>query len=337
MNNELNKKIMVSGIQPTNDLTLGNYLGAIENFVQYQDQYQMYVFVADLHAITTNQDIDIAKNKINVVKTYLAANLNPEKVVIFNQSDVIEHTLLGHIMLCHTTIGELSRMTQFKDKSNTSKSANGTEFIPTGLLTYPALMAADILLYDANVVMVGQDQKQHIELTRNLATRINNLYKKENFIVPEFYASKVSAKIMDLQDPTKKMSKSSANHKGVIFLSDPIEVTSKKIMTALTDNLNSVKFDVDNQPGISNLIAIYACLTKKEIADIETEFANIENYGVFKREVARVVCEFITNLQNRIANISNEDVEKILLDGAAKARIKASQKVSDVMKSMRLK
>ncbi len=258
-----NQPRMVSGIQPTNKITLGNYLGAIKNFVKYQDEYNMYVFVADLHALTTNTVVKMWDNKISVAKTYLAAGLDPKKVVIFNQSDVQEHTLLGYILTCSTTIGELNRMTQFKDKSAKCKSANGTEFIPTGLLIYPTQMAADILLYDANEVIVGQDQKQHLELTRNIAIRLNNATKSNLFTVPEFKTAEFSAKVMDLLDPTKKMSKSSENPKGVIFINDDIETTRKKIMGSLTDNFNKVKYDWDNQPGVSNLISIYASITEK--------------------------------------------------------------------------
>ncbi|MGL4951918.1 MAG: tryptophan--tRNA ligase [Mycoplasma sp.] len=334
---KINKKVMVSGIQPTNNLTLGNYLGAIENFVRYQEEYNMYVFVADLHAITTNQDINIKDNKYNIVKHYIAAGLDPKKVVIFNQSDILEHTLLGHILLCHTTIGELSRMTQFKDKSNNCKSSNGTDFIPTGLLTYPALMAADILLYDAEIVIVGQDQKQHLELTRNLATRLNNLYKQECFVVPEFQSSKITSKVMDLLEPTKKMSKSSPNPKGTIFLNDAPEVTAKKIMGALTDNLNSVKFDIDNQPGISNLMAIYSALTKKTMDEIESEFKGAPNYGVFKKAVADEVSKFIINLQSKVNSISNEQVIEILEDGFNKSKPIATDKVNKILKLMRMK
>ncbi|MGL4951320.1 MAG: tryptophan--tRNA ligase [Mycoplasma sp.] len=336
MNKNTNKKIMVSGIQPTNNLTLGNYLGAIQNYVQYQDEFKMYIFVADLHAITTNQDLDIHTNKINIVKNYLAAGLDVSKVTIFNQSDVLEHALLGHIVLCHTTIGELSRMTQFKDKSSNSKASNGTEFIPTGLLTYPALMAADILMYDAEVVIVGQDQKQHLELTRNLATRMNNQYKQTCFSVPEFFSPKVTSKIMDLLDPLKKMSKSSPNQKGTIFLNDDPALANKKIMSALTDNLNQVKYDIENQPGISNLISIYSALTKKTIEEIENEFKQIENYGVFKKAVAESVSTFLTNIQSKISSYTDEQVVEILRQGAENARVVASAKTNKILKIMRM-
>lgn len=328
------KAIMVSGIQPTNQITLGNYLGAIRNFVKYQNEYDMYVFIADLHAITTNVVCDIWNNKLAVAKTYLASGLDPQKVVIFNQSDVQEHTLLGYILTCNTTIGELNRMTQFKDKSAKCKSANGTEFIPTGLLIYPTQMAADILLYDANCVIVGQDQKQHLELTRNIATRINNATKSTLFTIPDFKTDEHSAKVMDLLDPTKKMSKSSENPKGTIFLSDDIEITRKKIMGSLTDNLNQVKYDVTNQPGIANLMSIYASITQKSIPAIEQEFADIPNYGVFKKAVSDVVCALIQDLQTKMQAYTDDVVMKILHDGAIKAREVASQKMKKVLQTV---
>lgn len=332
------KKNMVSGIQPTNNITLGNYLGAIRNFVQNQDKYNMYVFIADLHAITNSiSKTDIAKNKIEIAKIYLASGLDPKKAIIFNQSDVLEHTQLGHILLCNTTIGELSRMTQYKDKTSKCKSANGTDFIPTGLLTYPTLMAADILLYDADIVIVGQDQKQHLELTRNIAQRLNNAMKKNIFKIPEFMTTKVSAKIMDLVDPTKKMSKSNENTKGTIFINDNIEITRKKIMSSLTDNYNKVKYDVEKQPGISNLINIYASVTNKSIDEVEKEFSQIPNYGSFKTAVADAVCDLIADLQFKIKLIDESKLNTILNEGAKKAQLIASQKLEQVEKAMRIK
>lgn len=332
-----NKKIMVSGVQPTNDITLGNYLGAIRNFVKYQDEYLMYVFVADLHALTTNNaDINIEKNSYNIAKTYLAAGLDPNKVIIFNQSSVIEHTLLGYIVMCNTTLGELNRMTQFKDKSSKCKSSNGTDYIPTGLLIYPTLMAADILLYDAQVVIVGQDQKQHLELTKNIATRFNNQYKKQVFKIPEFKTEVNTTKIMDLVDPSKKMSKSSSNTKGTIFINEDIQLTRKKIMSSLTDNYNQVKYDVDKQPGISNLINIYSSITSKSIQEVENEFKDIENYGVFKKAVADVVCNLIENIQQKIKKITDKQIKEVLEKGAFEATKAAQAKISFIKKVMKI-
>lgn len=332
-----NKLKMVSGIQPTNDITLGNFLGAIRNFIKYQENYEMYVFIADLHAITTAQDINLKSNKLNIAKLYLACGLDPQKVVIFNQSEVIEHTLLGHIMLCHTTIGELSRMTQFKDKSQKSKLANGTEYIPTGLLTYPTLMAADILLYDADVVMVGMDQKQHLELTKNLAERFNNRYKSNVFKIPNFYTEASSTKIMDLLTPTKKMSKSSDNQKGTIFLTDAPELAHKKIMSALTDNFNIVKHDAEKQPGVTNLINIYAALTDKKINEIETQFSGIKNYGEFKKNVADEVAKFLSDIQTKISQIKDSDITLALDIGRTKAQAYARNKMDSVLKQIGMK
>lgn len=333
----MNKKVMVSGVQPTNDITLGNYLGAIKNFVKYQDEYLMYVFVADLHALTTNNiDINIEKNSYNIAKTYLAAGLDPNKVIIFNQSSVIEHTLLGYIVMCNTTLGELNRMTQFKDKSSKCKSSNGTDYIPTGLLIYPTLMAADILLYDAQVVIVGQDQKQHLELTKNIATRFNNQYKKQIFKIPEFKTEVNTTKIMDLVDPSRKMSKSSSNTKGTIFINEDINLTRKKIMSSLTDNYNQVKYDVEKQPGISNLINIYSSITNKSIKEIENEFKNIENYGVFKKAVADVVCNLIEEIQQKINKITDKQIKEILEKGAIEATKAAQAKINFVKKIMKI-
>lgn len=333
----MNKKVMVSGVQPTNDITLGNYLGAIKNFVKYQDEYLMYVFVADLHALTTNNiDINIEKNSYNIAKTYLAAGLDPNKVIIFNQSSVIEHTLLGYIVMCNTTLGELNRMTQFKDKSSKCKSSNGTDYIPTGLLIYPTLMAADILLYDAQVVIVGQDQKQHLELTKNIATRFNNQYKKQIFKIPEFKTEVNTTKIMDLVDPSRKMSKSSLNTKGTIFINEDINLTRKKIMSSLTDNYNQVKYDVEKQPGISNLINIYSSITNKSINEIENEFKNIENYGVFKKAVADVVCNLIEEIQQKINKITDKQIKEILEKGAIEATKAAQAKINFVKKIMKI-
>lgn len=333
----MNKKVMVSGVQPTNDITLGNYLGAIKNFVKYQDEYLMYVFVADLHALTTNNiDINIEKNSYNIAKTYLAAGLDPNKVIIFNQSSVIEHTLLGYIVMCNTTLGELNRMTQFKDKSSKCKSSNGTDYIPTGLLIYPTLMAADILLYDAQVVIVGQDQKQHLELTKNIATRFNNQYKKQIFKIPEFKTEVNTTKIMDLVDPSRKMSKSSLNTKGTIFINEDINLTRKKIMSSLTDNYNQVKYDVEKQPGISNLINIYSSITNKSINEIENEFKNIENYGVFKKAVADVVCNLIEEIQQKINKITDKQIKEILQKGAIEATKAAQAKINFVKKIMKI-
>lgn len=280
-------KRIISGIQPTNNLTLGNYLGSIKEYTKFQNEYEMYIFVANLHSLTTRNinPSDLLQNSRNIIKSFIACGVDPNKVNIFYQSDVIEHTMLEHILMCNTTLGELNRMTQFKDKSSKAiKLNNGTEMIPTGLLIYPVLMASDILLYDADLVPVGADQKQHLELTRNIAIRFNNHYNINLFKIPEPSIPKVGARIMDLQNPNIKMSKSSENHKGVIFLNDSLDISIKKIKSALTDNLNKIKYDIINQPGVSNLISIYSAFSGYTIEEIEKKFQN-QNYGVLKSAI----------------------------------------------------
>lgn len=294
----------------------------------------MYIFIADLHAITTIIDKELKQNKINIAKTYIAVGLDPKKVHIFNQSEVLEHALLGYILLCNTTIGELSRMTQYKDKSLKAKKSNGTDFIPSGLLTYPALMAADILLYNADIVVVGQDQKQHLELTRNIAERINNKYNKKIFNIVEPIINDIGCKIMDLQDPSKKMSKSSENIKGTIFLTDDEEIITKKIMGAITDNYAIVKYDLEKQPGISNLLNIYSSIADLKISEIEKKYTNIENYKIFKEDLTKIVISEIKKIQTNISKISNSDIEEILAIGSKEAKSIASKNLEIIKKEM---
>lgn len=329
-------KIMFSGIQPTNDLTLGNYLGALCNFVKLQNNYKNIVFVADLHALTTDFKSDLDTQSLKILKYYLAVGLDLDKTIIFKQSDVLEHTFMSYLLTCNTTMGELSRMTQFKDKAQKFKNSNGTEFIPTGLLIYPVLMAADILLYNPDVVIVGSDQKQHLELTRNIAIRINNRFKKEFFKIPEPYIAKYGSRIMDLQDPSKKMSKSSINKKGTIFLSDSPKEIETKIKSALTDNFNKVKFDLEKQPGISNLITIYHLISNLSIEEIEEKYKNIENYGVFKKDLIILINNLLSNIQEKISKISDEEAKIIFIEGAKKAKIIANKKIDDFKKMMEL-
>ena len=242
-------KKMLSGIKPSGRLTLGNYIGAIRKFVEYQDEYELYVFIANLHAITVAQDkAELKKNTKDLIALYLACGLDPKKVTIFLQSDVHEHAELGWILTCNSYMGELQRMTQYKDKT-----AKGETGITAGLFTYPSLMAADILLYDADYVPVGIDQKQHVELTRNLAERFNNRYG-ETFVIPEPVVAKVGAKIYSLQNPTKKMSKSEENPKGTIDLLDEPSLARKKVMSAVTDSLGIIQY---NSRKISQVSAIY--------------------------------------------------------------------------------
>ena len=318
---------MLSGIKPTGKLTLGNYIGAILNFVKLQDEYEMMVFIANLHAITINIDSEeLRKNTRDVAALYLACGLDPNKAIIFNQSDVSEHAYLGYILTCNSYMGELSRMTQFKDK--TSKVKN--ESIPTGLFIYPTLMAADIILYDPKYVPVGEDQKQHVELTRDIANRFNNKYG-ETFVVPTPIMPKQGAKIKSLTDPSKKMSKSEVDgDKGCIYLLDDLNVARKKIMGAVTDSDNLVKYDVANKPGISNLMTIYSCLTNKSYEEIETEYGSA-GYGNFKRAVADAVCSTLETIQAKYNKIIEDGtLEKVLIDGANKAKEIASKKIREV-------
>ncbi|GAA5414794.1 tryptophan--tRNA ligase [Ureaplasma ceti] len=330
-------KRLVSGIQPTNDLTLGNYLGSIKEFIKYQDQYEMYIFVANLHSLTKGQTLDRDEFQANcrkIIRCYLAAGLDPEKVNIFYQSDILETGNLAHILLCNTTLGELNRMTQFKDKSSKAvKQGNGTEMIPSGLLTYPTLMAADILLYQAHIVPVGIDQKQHMELTRNIAMRMNNKYGEDLFVIPEVSIPKIGAKIMDLQDPSVKMSKSCVSPKGVIFLNENINDIIKKIKTAKTDSLNCVKFDVDNQPGVSNLMTIYAALSNLSFEEIEAKYVGC-NYGDFKKDLITLVETFITDFQAKVNSYTDEEIDRIAQRGAANARKLAQETLHKIYNTM---
>lgn len=322
-------KKMLSGIKPTGRLTLGNYIGAIRNFVNYQDNYELYVFIANMHAITVAQDkTELKKNTKDLIALYLACGLDPNKVTIFLQSDVHEHAELGWIMTCSTYMGELQRMTQYKDKA-----AKGETGITAGLFTYPSLMAADILLYDADYVPVGVDQKQHVELTRNLAERFNHRYG-DTFTVPEPLIAKVGAKVYSLQDPTKKMSKSEENPKGTIDLLDDPNIAKKKIMSAVTDSIGIVQYDIDTQPGIANLLTILSSLTNESIESITKRYEG-KGYGEFKKEVANTVFEFLTNLQKNYVDILKSGlVEQVITEGNMKASKLAAKKLRKVKRKI---
>lgn len=324
-------KKCLSGIKPTGRLTLGNYIGAIRQFAQLQDEYEMYIFIANLHAITELQNSkDLKQNTKDLIALYLACGLDPEKVTLFLQSDVHEHAELGWVMTCNSYMGELSRMTQYKDKQQKQEKN-----ITAGLFTYPALMAADILLYDADVVPVGVDQKQHVELCRNLAQRFNNAYG-ETFVVPEPVVPKVGAKIMSLQDPTKKMSKSDDNPKSCIDLLDEPAVARKKIMSAVTDSVGVIQFDPENQPGIANLLTIESSLTGKSIEELVVEFDG-KGYGDLKKAVGETVFNFLTDLQAKYKEIIASDlIQKTVTDGAQKASYVARKKVTKVKRKLGL-
>ena len=322
----MSKKIVLSGIQATGKLTLGNYLGAIDNWVKMQEEYECYYMIANLHSLTVRNDPETLKNNtLKIIATYVAAGLDPEKNNIFIQSQVKEHAELGWILDCYTYMGELSRMTQFKDKS-----AKHADNINAGLFTYPALMAADILLYKANLVPVGEDQMQHLEITRDIAERFNKIYG-DTFVIPEGYVRKSSARIMGLQDPTAKMSKSATNLNDVIFLEDEPDVILKKFKKAVTDSENTVKFDPENKPGVSNLMQIYGAITSKSMDDIEKEFAG-SGYGDFKVKVAQAVIDKLEPIQKKYKELlaNPKYLEDIYKKGAENARKIASKTLQEV-------
>lgn len=307
-------KKMLTGLQPTGVITLGNYIGAIKQMVKYQDEYESYIFIADLHSITVPQDPKELHNNIrSLVALYLACGIDQKKNVIFVQSENEYHANISWLLECNTYFGELSRMTQFKDKSK--KNAN----FSAGLFTYPVLMASDILAYDVDYVPVGIDQKQHVEIARDIAIRFNKKFG-DTFKVPDVMISDSGTKIMDLVDPLKKMSKSSENPKGVIRLLDDISSIRKKIMSATTDSEMCVKFDMENKPGISNLINIYSAITGKSIKEIEDEFKN-SNYGSFKSKVSDAICEEVSKIQERYNEIiESDELDEILDKGISKTR-----------------
>ena len=333
MENVTTKKRMLSGIKPTGKLTLGNYIGAIKQFIKYQNDYEMIVFIADLHSLTLPIDPkELRQNTKDLISIYLACGLDPEKVILFKQSDVHEHAELGYIMTCNSYMGELSRMTQFKDKS--SKIAEG-EAIHTGLFIYPTLMVADIILYDADYVPVGIDQKQHVELTRDLTIRFNNRFG-ETFKVPEPIVAKTGAKINSLSNPTKKMSKSESD-KGTVYLLEDLNITRKKIMSAVTDSDNTVYYNPEEKPGISNLLTIMSAITGEDIDSIAKKYDG-QGYGTFKKAVAEAVVEELSELQRKVKEIQASGIiEKILEEGAAKASYIARKKLSKVYRKVGLR
>ena len=326
-------KRVLTGIQPSGHITLGNYLGAIKPLLELQneDDVELLVFIADLHAITVPQErAKLRSNIKELAALLLACGLDLNKSHLFIQSEVPCHNQLGWVMECNSYIGELERMTQFKDKK--VKQVDG---VSAGLLTYPPLMAADILLYDADLVPVGEDQKQHLEITRDLATRFNNKYG-ETFKVPEAYILKTGARIMSLADPSKKMSKSDSNPKGYISLLDDINVAKKKIKSAVTDSDNKIKFDKDNKPGLSNLITIYSALTNKELSDIENIYQD-STYQKFKEDLANIIGDFLTNIQDKYNYyISSDNMDLILNSGRDLAYHYASRKIQKVYRKIGL-
>ena len=324
------KKRMLSGIQPSGDLHLGNYLGAIKNWGARSDQYECFYFMADLHTITVRQTpADLRRRTLEQLAQYIACGLDPEKNTLFIQSHVHQHAELGWVLNCYTMFGELSRMTQFKDKS--SKHA---ENVNGGLFTYPALMAADILLYQPDLVPVGHDQKQHCELTRDVAQRFNGVYG-DVFKVPEPYIPETGARIMSLNAPDSKMSKSMPE--GCVFLMERPEDIQRKFKRAITDSdtENCVRFDPENKPGVANLMSIYSAVTGKSFAEIETEFAG-QGYGKFKPVVGDAVIEHLRPIREESARLLKDKayLESVYRDGAQKASYVAEKTLRKVYKKV---
>lgn len=323
-------KTIFSGIQPSGVVTLGNYIGAIKQFVDLQHDYDCYFCVVDQHAITVPQErLTLRKNIRTLAAIYIAAGLDPEKATLFIQSEVPAHSQAAWMLQCISYLGELERMTQFKDK------AHGKEAVSAGLLTYPPLMAADILLYNADIVPVGDDQKQHIELTRDLAGRFNNRYN-DIFTLPEARIPKVGARIMSLQDPTKKMSKSDSNQRGFITILDEPKQIEKKIKSAVTDSEGIIKFDRENKPGVSNLLSIYSILGNKSIEELEAYYDG-KGYGDFKNDLAEVVVNALAPIQERCKNLlESSELDDILDAGAEKAARKANKMLKKMENAMGL-
>lgn len=326
MTSNENKKRMISGIKPTAIPTLGNYLGAIKPFVSYQDEYDLNLFIADLHALTIYQDPkELRENTDNLIAIYLAVGLDPSKVKIFKQSDIPAHNQLEWVLTCNTQLPELTKMPQYKN----FVERHPGESVPAGMLLYPSLMNADILLYDADYVPVGVDQKPHVDLTRDIAERFNKIYGA-TFTMPQAVLAKTGAKIMSLSNPTRKMSKSESDN-GTIYLLDDIEISKKKIMKALTDSENKFYYDPENKPGLSNLINIYAALAGITVDDVVNLFKDTENYGAFKRALCELLEAELVPLQQKVAEIKEtKSYKEVLAEGAAFATEIARKKLIDV-------
>ena len=325
------KKRIFSGIQPTGVLTLGNYIGALRNFKLLEDEYDCLYSIVDLHAITVRQNpAELRKACLRTMSLFLASGLDPEKNIIFFQSHVHQHAELGWILDCFTYMGELSRMTQFKDKSK--KHADN---INAGLFTYPTLMAADILLYQTDLVPIGADQKQHLELARDIAERFNALYS-DTFVVPDGYFPKVGARIMSLQEPTRKMSKSDPEDTYIAMLDKP-DVIRKKMRRAITDSENSVRFDPENKPGVTNLLSILSALTGEDVEALAAQYDG-RGYGVFKDAVADAVIAALEPIQKRYDEISADKayLEQVMTQGAERASRLAARTMTKVRRKVGL-
>lgn len=329
---EIRKKTILSGIQSSGDITIGHYAGAIRNWTTLQHQYECFFMTADLHALTVRQNpAALRKRTLDVVAMYIACGIDPKSCVLFVQSHVPAHAELAWILNCFTGIGECSRMTQFKEKSQ-----QHNENVNVGLFAYPILMAADILLYQADLVPVGDDQKQHIELTRNLAERFNFHYSP-TFTIPEPFIPPVGARIMSLQEPSKKMSKSDENQRNVIFLADSDDVIAGKIRRAVTDSGTEISYSVEKRPGISNLITLYSVATGLSFAAIEEIFAG-KTYSEFKNEVADAVIHLIAPIRERFIHLRSEsgELESLMKLGAESAAARARRTLSKVYKKVGL-
>lgn len=325
------KKICLSGIQPSGQLGIGHYCGAIKPWLRLQDEYQCILGIMDLHAITVPQEPEVLKqNTLDLLALYMACGLDPKKVTLFVQSHVPEHAQLSWVLNCFAHMGELGRMTQYKDKSQKHGEA-----IPVGLFDYPVLMAADILLYEADIVPVGEDQKQHVELTRDLAQRFNHRFKQDVLKVPEFVKAEVGAKIMSLQDPIKKMSKSDENQQSYLALLDPPSVLLKKIKRAVTDSEGIIAYDPENRAGVSNLLTLLQVMTGEPMDALVASFEG-QGYGALKQRVADAVIACFEPIQDRYQALITDrgELDSILQQGAVAARERASvvlDKVHSVM------
>ena len=318
-------KRVFSGVQPTGNIHIGNYLGALRQFVELQDENECIYCIVDMHSITVPQDPkELRKHILDVAALYMAVGIDPKKSIIFVQSDVSGHAELSWVLTCNSYTGELSRMTQFKDKSK------GRESAPAGLFTYPILMAADILLYDTDIVPVGNDQKQHIELCRDIAIRVNNTVKKNTFVVPDGRFMKSGARIMALDDPTSKMSKSAENEHSRISLLDADNKIKKSIMRATTDSDGEIRFDIVNKPGVSNLLSIYSSFSGRSIEDIVAEYAGC-GYGDFKKDLVGITQEALAPIKKNFDEIrESEELIRVLKDGAEKANTIAEKTMKRV-------
>jgi len=340
------KKTILSAIQPSGALTIGNYLGALKNWVGLQDEYNCCYCVADMHAITVRQEpAELRKNSLDLLALFIAAGIDVDKHILFIQSQVPQHAQLSWVLTCNTYMGELNRMTQFKDKSTRYAGSSGgsdsgaNENINAGLFTYPSLMAADILLYQADLVPVGADQKQHLELARDLANRFNNAYS-ETFKVPEPYIGKTAARVMSLQDPTAKMSKSDDNANSYILLLDPIDTAVKKVKRAVTDSGSEVRRGAgssggEGKEGVENLMNIYSAITGKNMEEIEAEFDG-KGYGDFKGAVAESVADCLRPIQEKYNDLmKNKDyLQEVYAKGAQKAQALANRTLRKVYKKV---